>query len=109
MAYDYDLLHITQEGRALWAAIDAPPINVMTPPLYRELAAFAGEVAADTSVLAVVLQSADPDFFIAHFDVEALLRSPVDQPAERTAELNAFQVICQTFRNMPKATICKIA
>jgi enoyl-CoA hydratase/carnithine racemase len=81
----------------------------MTPPLFRELATFAAEVAADTSVLAVVLQSADPDFFIAHFDVEALLRSPVDQPAERSTELNAFHVMCETFRTMPKPTICKIA
>lgn len=107
-AYDCNLIHVTREGQALWATIDALPINVMTPPLYRELATFAAEVAADTSVLAVVLQNADPDFFIAHFDVEALLRSPVDQPAERTTELKVFHDMCQTFRNMP-ATICKIA
>lgn len=109
MAYDYQLLHITREGSALWATIDNPPVNVMTPPLYQELVGFAAEVAADDSVLSVVLQSADPDFFIAHFDVEVLLRSPVDQPAERSDQLNAFHEMCQAFRNMPKATICKIA
>lgn len=109
MAYDYRLLHITRDGAALWATIDNPPINVMTSPLYRELTAFAAEAAADDAVLAVVLQSADPDFFIAHFDVEALLRTPVDRPAERSQQLNPFHQMCQAFRNMPKATICKIA
>ncbi|MBI5949533.1 MAG: enoyl-CoA hydratase/isomerase family protein [Chloroflexi bacterium] len=109
MAYDYKLLHVTREGAALWATIDNPPVNVMTLPLYQELMGFAAEVAADDSVLAVVLQSADPDFFIAHFDVEVLLRSPIGQPIERSETLNAFHEMCQTFRNMPKATICKIA
>jgi enoyl-CoA hydratase/carnithine racemase len=109
MPYDYKLLHISREGAALWATIDAPPVNVMTLPLYQELMAFAAEVAADDSVLAVVLQSADPDFFIAHFDVEVLLRSPMGRPAERSTELNAFHQMCQAFRTMPKATICKVA
>ena len=109
MPYDYKLLHITREAAALWATIDNPPVNVMTLPLYQELMGFAAEVAADGTVLAVVLQSADPDFFIAHFDVEVLLRSPIGQPVERTEQLNAFHEMCQAFRNMPKATICKIA
>jgi enoyl-CoA hydratase/carnithine racemase len=109
MAYDYKLLHISRDGAALWATIDAPPVNVMTLPLYQELMAFAAEVGVDDSVLAVVLQSADPDFFIAHFDVEVLLRTPMGRPAERSTELNAFHQMCQAFRTMPKATICKVA
>ena len=109
MPYDYKLLHIARDGAALWATIDAPPVNVMTLSLYQELMAFAAEVAADDAVLAVVLQSADPDFFIAHFDVEVLLRTPLGRPAQRSNELNAFHQMCQTFRMMPKATICKVA
>lgn len=109
MAYDYRLIHVSQEGAALWATIENPPINVMTIPLFQELMAFAAEVEADDAVLAVVLQSADPDFFIAHFDVEALIRMPVDEPAKRSDQLGAFHVMCQRFRDMPKATICKIA
>lgn len=109
MGYHYQLLHVRQEGRCLWATIDAPPINVMTIPLYRELMAFAAEVEADGDVLAVVLESADPDFFIAHFDVSAILQFPVDQPASRGARANPFHEMCERFRTMPKATICKIA
>jgi enoyl-CoA hydratase/carnithine racemase len=109
MAYDYQLLHIRSEGRALWATVDAPPINVMTLALYRELMAFSAEVEADAGVVAVVLESADPDFFIAHFDVSAILEFPVEGPAERPTTLNPFHQMCERFRTMPRATICKIA
>src|ERR1051325_8235932 len=104
MPYDYKLLHIARDAAALWATIDAPPINVMVVPLYQELAAFATEVAADESVLAVVLQSADPDFFIAHFDVEALIATPMGRGPQRFPELGAYHRMCETFRTMPKAT-----
>jgi enoyl-CoA hydratase/carnithine racemase len=107
LPYDYKLLRVRTEGRALWATIDAPPINVMTIPLYVELMAFSQEVEADTGVQAVVLESADPDFFIAHFDVSAILTFPTDQPAQRGG-VNPFHQMCERFRTMPKATICKI-
>lgn len=109
MAYNYQLLRVRTAGRVLWATIDAPPINVMTPALYEELREFAAEVEADDSVLSVVIQSADPDFFIAHFDVSTILSFPTDRVPRRSDRLNPFHEMCQRFRAMPKATICKIA
>ena len=84
----YDLLHITRERGVAFATIDAPPINVMTPSLFKELAKFGTSAAADKSVRAVVLRSADPDFFIAHFDVSAILQFPVEGEAVRPAVVN---------------------
>jgi enoyl-CoA hydratase/carnithine racemase len=108
MAYDYQLVRVTVDDGVAVATIDAPPINVMTIPLYIELAQLAGELAADDDVRVVVLRSADPDFFIAHFDVEAILSFPTDGEPARDDELNAFHVMCETFRTMPKATIAEI-
>ncbi len=73
MAYDYQLLNVTIEGRIAWVTVDAPPINVITLPLYAELAALSKELEADPGLTVVVLKSADPDFFLAHFDVGAIL------------------------------------
>ena len=56
-----------------------------------------------------MFQSANPDFFIAHFDVEALLQFPIDQPAKREEQPNEFHQMCERVRTMPKATIAKIA
>lgn len=108
MAYDYQLLDITIDKGVLFATISNPPINVMTVPLYMELVGFTEEVEADDDIRVVVMQSADPDFFIAHFDIEALLATDISEPAIRSSELNPFHLMCERLRTMPKAVIAKI-
>jgi enoyl-CoA hydratase/carnithine racemase len=108
MAYDdYELLHVELNGGVATAVVDAPPINLMTLPLYGEISRFGAEVGDDESIRAVVLKSANPDFFIAHFDVAAILDFPIDEEAERTPT-NPFHQMCEQFRTMPKATIAQI-
>ena len=109
MAYDYALVRVTVDGGVAFATIDNPPINLFSIPLFVEMMRFAEEVERDAAVRVVVLQSANPDFFIAHFDVEAILGFPIDAPAAREKELNGFHQMCERFRSMPKATIAKIA
>lgn len=109
MAYEYQTIATTFDKGVLFATINNPPVNVMTVELYADLVAFTSEVEKDEEVKVLVLQSADPDFFIAHFDVEVLLASPVDQPAEKEDSLSDFHLMCERVRTMPKATIVKIA
>ena len=109
MAYDYETLGIEYDKGVLTATINNPPMNVMTPPLYMDLVGFTSEVEQDESVKVVVFQSADPDFFIAHFDVEAILEFPIDTPAEKSLEFSDFHLMCERVRTMPKATIVKMA
>jgi len=109
MAYDYETLGIEYDGGVLTATINNPPLNVMTPPLYMDLVGFTSDVEQDESVKVVVFQSADPDFFIAHFDVEAILEFPIDTPAEKSPEFSDFHLMCERVRTMPKATIVKMA
>ncbi|WP_420621211.1 enoyl-CoA hydratase/isomerase family protein [Candidatus Poriferisodalis sp.] len=105
---DFVLLHIERDAGVVFATIDAPPINVMTLALFRELAKFSAHVADDDSVRVVVLRSDNPDFFIAHFDVEAILGFPTEGPAERPTELGGFHAMCERCRTMGKATIVEI-
>ena len=108
MPYEHSLLRVEiTEGVAV-VTIDAPPMNVMTIPLYLELAACCAELEADDDVRVVVLRSADADFFIAHFDVAAILQLPTDGPAVRDEALSAFHQMCERLRTMPKATIAEI-
>jgi enoyl-CoA hydratase/carnithine racemase len=108
MAYDYNLLRVETAGRIATVTVNAPPINVMTIPLYMEISACSKELAADDSLSVVIMKSADPDFFIAHFDVEAILRFPTDKDAQRTPELSDFHMMCERFRTMNKVTIAQI-
>ncbi len=108
MAYDYELLSVEIRGRLGVVTVSNPPINLITLPLYAELAALSVELKADPDLTVVVLKSADPDFFLAHFDVEAILAFPTDTDAQRDAELNEYHRMCERFRTMDKVTIAQI-
>jgi enoyl-CoA hydratase/carnithine racemase len=106
---DFQLLDVVVADRVATVTIDAPPINVMTVPLMLELSRCLEAVAADDAVTALILRSADPDFFIAHFDVAALLDIPIEDEPVRDDQLNGFHRMCELARTMPKATICEVA
>jgi len=86
--------------------IDHPPINLMSVEVLIELAHTGEQLAADDDVRVVVLRSANPEWFIAHFDVEAILQLPTDRPV--ATEMNGFDRMCETYRTMPKPTIAVI-
>ncbi len=109
MEYQYDTLTTQLDQGVLTVTISNPPVNVMTLPLYMDLVKFTSAVESDDDVRVVVFQSADPDFFIAHFDVELILTFPIDSPAEKSMEMSDFHLMCERVRTMPKATIVKMA
>ena len=86
--------------------IDNPPINLFDLELYLGMAELAHRLAADPDVRVVVLRSANPEFWIAHFDVTLIQRLPID--AGTPTALNDFHAMCEAFRTMPKATIAVI-
>lgn len=108
MTGPYELLHLEVDERVAVLTVDAPPINVLTVPLLRELGAAMEALSGDDAVSVVLLRSADSDFFIAHFDVAAILSIPVGGDAARAEELGTFSRLCELVRTMPKATICEI-
>ena len=109
MTADYSTISTRLDEGVLTATISNPPCNVMTSALFRDLGRLVESVAVDEAVRVLVLESADPDFFIAHFDVELILAMPTDTPARREEELNIFHAMCEGLRTMPKPTIAKIA
>jgi enoyl-CoA hydratase/carnithine racemase len=108
MAYDdYALIDVQQSGALITATVNAPPINIITMALFSELARLARELEADPTALVFVLKSADPDFFLAHFDVEALI-AMADAPAPPTDAANEYHAMCHRFRTMDTVTIAQI-
>jgi enoyl-CoA hydratase/carnithine racemase len=51
--------------------LDNPPINLVDPVMIVELHHLLTEIEQDRQVAVVVFESANPEFFIAHFDVAA--------------------------------------
>jgi enoyl-CoA hydratase/carnithine racemase len=64
-------------------------------------------VAEDDAIRVLVLRSANPDFFLAHFDVEAILGFSIETEAARSPN-NPFHQMCECFRLMDKATVAQI-
>ena len=110
MAYEgYKLIRFARDGKIVTATVDAPPINIITLELYAELSRMSQEVEADQDCLVFILRSANPDFFLAHFDVSAILSFPIDQPASREASLNnEYHAMCNRMSTMDKVTIAQI-
>jgi enoyl-CoA hydratase/carnithine racemase len=108
MAYNFDLLNVSQHGRVATVTIDNPPVNVITLALLAELDALSTELKADPDLTVVVMRSADPDFFLAHFDVAAILDRPTEGEAQREVQLKPFHAMCERFSTMNKVIIAQI-
>jgi enoyl-CoA hydratase/carnithine racemase len=108
MSYErLKLLKVRVDRQVAFVTIDSPPINIMNGPLLIDLNRFAVKVAKDDGVKVIVFDSADPDFFIAHFDVEVLSKAPSQAPP-KPKQLSGMHPLLESFRTMPKVSIAKI-
>lgn len=108
MAYDFKLLTVERQGRVATVTVDNPPVNVITMALLAELDKLSSELKADPDLTVVVMKSADPEFFLAHFDVSAILERPIGFEPQRDAQLKPFHALCERFRTMNKIVIAQI-
>ncbi len=108
MTYDYPHLTVTVRDGVATVLIDNPPINLMTSGLFRSLAKVSVDLSEDDEVRVVVLRSAHPEFFIAHFDVTAILEFPTNGEAVEEPELGGFDRMCEAYRTMDKVTIAEL-
>jgi len=110
MSYDdysgYKALRVEVAAGVARVSFDHPPINLLDATLIGELLRLGPQLESDADVRVVVLQSADPEFFIAHADVALIQRLPQDAPP--AAEPSLFQQMVERFRTMPKVSIAVI-
>ncbi len=97
--------HIALErrSRSYWRVIfDHPPVNTITATTVMELSELVELIERATELNVIVFDSANPDFFLAHYDVEsdpmktaALPAGPTGMPAwlDLTARLSRAPVV----------------
>src|ERR1700760_835787 len=79
MAHEYRTLRaVPRDEGVLSVVIDAPPMNLIGPELVRDLVNLLGELESGQQTRVVVLESADPEYFVPHVDLTKV--------AEYTAE-----------------------
>jgi len=103
----YQTLKPRRDGRILYVDFDNPPVNLMTIQMVGELFDLAGSLAFDTEISVVVFGSANPEFFIAHFDLNDILGSMSDPsvPQSRYDDINALQALTTMWQTLPQVTI----
>lgn len=81
-------LTISKVTPAYWRVIiDNPPINLYDPEMFAELNVLMDTIDADAELKVVVFESGNPDYFVAHYDLERGEVVP-DQPG--AAEFSAW-------------------
>ncbi len=103
----YQCLRVTLQHGVARVLLDNGPINLLDKPLFKELLRLTDALAADDAVRVVVLASANPAYFIAHFDVGLIQRFPASAPVPDAA-LSPFHRMAEAWRCMPKATLAVV-
>jgi enoyl-CoA hydratase/carnithine racemase len=103
----FTCLRVRVERHVAFVTIDHPPINLFDLPLIQEMIRVGETLENDPEVRVAVFDSANPEFFIAHADVELIQQLPRAVPPKPT-RLGFFHAMVDRFRTMPKATIAKI-
>ena len=109
----YTELRLRAQDGVTWVTIDSPPLNILGAQLMMDLDRLAAAAERDPETRVIVFQSADPDFFVAHGDMEF-----VDDPTafaglaigqDRDAHLNPMLRLHERIRRLPQITIGKLA
>jgi enoyl-CoA hydratase/carnithine racemase len=103
---DYKCFRFGFDSGVAFVSIDHPPINLLDEVLSEEFDQLGRELEADERVRVVVLQSALPDYFIAHSGLSRV--GNASRSVSHTRSFRLTQTIGERFRSMPKATIAKI-
>jgi enoyl-CoA hydratase/carnithine racemase len=103
---DYRCFRFEFHSGVAFVSIDHPPINLLDEVLSQEFDKLGRQLETDESVRVVVLQSALPDFFIAHSGLGRV--GAASKTVSRTRSFRLTQSIGERFRNMPKVTIAKV-
>ncbi|MBQ0910333.1 enoyl-CoA hydratase/isomerase family protein [Streptomyces sp. RM99] len=106
-------LNLKRQDGVLWVSIDVPPVNLMTAQLMLDLDAVAALAEKDPDLHVIVVQSANPEFFLAHGDL-SFVEDPATYAALPVAEetlvgTGPMMRLHERWRRLPQTTIAKVA
>jgi len=107
----YTTFSTRQDGPILTITLNNGETNIMSAVMAGELFALVGQLAVDTETRALVIESAVPDFFVAHFavkDILKLLEGDPSVPVSKVPGLNVLQALGLSLQSLPQVTIAKV-
>ncbi|MFI7124956.1 enoyl-CoA hydratase/isomerase family protein [Nonomuraea sp. NPDC050153] len=98
---------LTEHSDTLWrVTFDNPPVNLVDAPMTSELDALFARAEASDSLAVIVFDSADPDFYLAHYDLSNAdeLKHVLAHPKE----IHPWTALLTRLSSLPLATISSI-
>ena len=109
MTQEYSTLRIRQDDqRIMTAVIDAPPMNLIGPALVRDLVGLLDAMEADDEVAVLVLESADPDYFVPHVDLTKVAEYTAEAAKAGGPEDASLGMLWRKLSQVPVVTIAKL-
>ncbi|TCC49126.1 enoyl-CoA hydratase/isomerase family protein [Kribbella capetownensis] len=99
-------LRVRSQDGVMYVEFAHPPMNLVDAELVSQLVELAGVLERDGDTRVVVFGSADPDYFLAHYDVDDLLGRTA--PPVRLGGLKPFHQLLERYRQLPQVTIARV-
>src|SRR5882724_5902547 len=100
-------LRIIEETPAYWRAVfDNPPLSIMGARMFEGLQDLLARMDASSSVRVVVFESSNPEFYLAHFDLNDIAGS---LGLMQTAGPSGLPILMDAFVRLTRSPIVSIA
>jgi len=105
VAENVEPLRVIEESPAYWRIVfDYPPFNIVDATLYQALQDLLARVDASPSLRVVVFESANPEFFLAHFDLTGKTGN-----ITTSVGLSGLPILIDTFVRISRSPVVSIA
>jgi len=109
MTQVYRTLRVAPSGEGvLGVVIDAPPMNLIGPELVRDLVSLIGALESDPDTRVVVLESADPEYFVPHVDLTKVAEYTAEAAKAGGPGDASLGMLWHKLSEVPVVTIAKV-
>jgi enoyl-CoA hydratase/carnithine racemase len=105
----YRTLRVAESDRGVLSVmIDAPPMNLIGPELVRDLVGLIGEVESGQDVRVMVLESADPEYFVPHVDLTKVAEYTAEAAKAGGPDDASLGMLWHKLSELPVVSIAKL-
>ncbi|HEX9501277.1 MAG TPA: enoyl-CoA hydratase/isomerase family protein, partial [Thermoanaerobaculia bacterium] len=98
-------MRIIEETSAYWRVVfDNPPFNIVDATIFQGLQELLARMDASSDLRVVVFESANPDFYLAHFDLTGKLGNIMN-----TVGVSGLPILLDTFVRLTRTPVVSIA
>jgi enoyl-CoA hydratase/carnithine racemase len=109
MTQTYRTLRVARSDEGvLGVVINAPPMNLIGPELVRDLVTLLGELESEGDVRVMVLESADPEYFVPHVDLTKVAEYTAEAAKVGGPDDASLGMLWHKLSELPVVTIAKL-